>query len=61
MPIGTDIVHDRAYHGMQLYLSVLQSPPPCKSLPQKNVTFFYFFFYFRCILLQISHKKCFFL
>ena len=23
--------------------------------------FFYFFFHFRCILLQISHQKCFFI
>ena len=36
-------------------------PPPCKSLPPKFFNFFYFFFHFRCILLQISHKKCFFI
>ena len=29
-------------------------PPYCKSLYK------IFFFHFRCILLQISHKKCFF-
>ena len=29
----------------------------CKSLP-KNILFF---FIFKCILLQISHKKCFFI
>ena len=29
---------------------------------KKNVQlFFFFFFHFRCILLQISHKKCFFI
>ena len=34
-------------------------PPPCKSLPQKILKIFLlFFFHFRCILLQISHKKC---
>ena len=36
-------------------------PPPCKSLHKKIFTIF-FFFHFRCILLQISHKKkCFFI
>ena len=29
----------------------------CKSIP-KNI--FNFFFHFKCLLLQISHKKCFF-
>ena len=29
--------------------------PPCKIITQ---TFFQFFFHVRCILLQISHKKC---
>ena len=29
-------------------------PPPGKSITQ-------FFFHFRCILLQISHQKCFFI
>ena len=37
------------------------TPPPGKSLHKKFFQFFiYFLFYFRCILLQISHKKCFF-
>ena len=45
MPIGTDT-----------------PPPPYKSLHKKKIEFFYlFFFHFRCILLQISHKKCFFI
>ena len=30
------------------------TPPPGKSITQ-------FFFHFRCILLQISHQKCFFI
>ena len=34
------------------------TPPLTKSL---HKFFFYIFFYFRCILLQISHKKCFFI
>ena len=33
------------------------TPPPGKSITQ----FFLFFFHFRCILLQISHQKCFFI
>ena len=36
-------------------------PPPCKSLPLNFLNFFPFFFHFRCTLLQISHKKCFFI
>ena len=32
--------------------------PPLQIITQKN---FHFFFHFRCILLQISHKKCFFI
>ena len=32
--------------------------PPCKSLHKKKI---HFFFHFRCILLQRSHKKCFFI
>ena len=32
--------------------------PPCKSLHKKK---FHFLFYFRCILLQRSHKKYFFI
>ena len=36
--------------------------PPCKSLHKKKFqVFFIYFFHFRCILLQISHKKCFFI
>ena len=30
-------------------------------ITQKKFSIFYFFFRFRCILLQISHKKCFFI
>ena len=37
----------------------IYAPPPCKSLHKKFFNFF--FFHFRCILLQISHKKCFFI
>ena len=35
------------------------TPPPGKSITQ--FFFFNFFFHFRCILLQISHQKCFFI
>ena len=34
------------------------TPPPCKIFTQ---IFFSNFFHFRCILLQIGHKKCFFI
>ena len=34
--------------------------PPLTNHYTKNVFNFLFFFHFRCILLQISHKKCFF-
>ena len=42
-------------------LGEIRPPPPLKSLPPKILIFFNFFFHFRCILLQISHKKCFFI
>ena len=36
--------------------------PPLQIITQKFFPiFFIFFFHFRCILLQISHKKCFFI
>ena len=36
--------------------------PPWETITQKFFSiFFFFFFHFRCILLQISHKKCFFI
>ena len=34
-------------------------PPLAKSLHKFFFNFFSFFFHFGCILLQISHKKCF--
>ena len=38
------------------------TPPPLENHYTKKIfNFFYFFFHFRCILLQISHKKCFFI
>ena len=38
------------------------APPPLQIItPKKNLKNFTFFFHFRCILLQISHKKCFFI
>ena len=38
------------------------TPPPCKIITQIFFSnFFILFFHFRCILLQISHKKCFFI
>ena len=38
------------------------TPPPLANHYTKFFSIFlYFFFYFRCILLQISHKKCFFI
>ena len=38
------------------------TPPLWKTITQKKISiFFILFFHFRCILLQISHKKCFFI
>ena len=38
------------------------TPPPLQIITQNFFPiFFFFFFHFRCILLQISHKKCFFI
>ena len=38
------------------------APPPWKTITQEFVLIFLIlFFHFRCILLQISHKKCFFI
>ena len=40
----------------------IYAPPPWKTIAQffyKKILFL--FFHFRCILLQISHKKCFFI
>ena len=40
----------------------IYAPPPGKPLHKKKIAiFFIIFFHFRCILLQISHKKCFFI
>ena len=40
----------------------IYAPPPLANHYTKIVfNFFYFFFHFRCILLQISPKKCFFI
>ena len=37
-------------------------PPPGKSITEFFFpNFFIYFFHFRCILLQISHQKCFFI
>ena len=36
----------------------IYAPPPLEIITQN---LFLFFFHFRCILLQISHKKCFFI
>ena len=39
----------------------IYAPPPGKSITQFFFSIFKkFFFHFRCILLQISHQKCFF-
>ena len=38
------------------------TPPPLQIITQKIFSIFsIFFFHFRCILLQISHKTCFFI
>ena len=38
------------------------TPPPGKSITQFFFSnLFIYFFHFRCILLQISHQKCFFI
>ena len=47
------------YMGENAHWDIYAPPPPCKSLHKKFFQFFYF--HFRCILLQISHKKCFFI
>ena len=39
----------------------IYAPPPLQSHYTIFFQFFYFLFHFRCILLQISHKKCFFI
>ena len=39
----------------------IYAPPPGKSITQFFFSIFFFFFQFRCILLQISHQKCFFI
>ena len=40
----------------------IYAPPPGKIITQFFFSiFFHFFFHFRCILLQISHQKCFFI
>ena len=44
------------YIGENAYWDIY-APPPW----QKYYTIFLFFFHFRCILLQISHQKCFFI
>ena len=36
-------------------------PPLAKAFHNFFFQFFSFFFHFRCILLQISHQKCFFI
>ena len=39
----------------------IYAPPPWQIITQNFFSnFFIIFFHFRCILLQISHKKCFF-
>ena len=35
--------------------------PPLQIITQKFFPIFFFFFHLRCILLHISHKKCFFI
>ena len=39
----------------------IYAPPPGKSITQLFFQIIIFFFHFRCILLQISHQKCFFI
>ena len=40
----------------------IYAPPPLQIFTHKFFQFFFIiYFYFRCILLQISHKKCFFI
>ena len=36
-------------------------PPLANQYTKKNSNYLFLFFHFRCILLQISHKKCFFI
>ena len=39
----------------------IYAPPPLTNHYTKKKLFLIFFYHFRCILLQISHKKCFFI
>ena len=48
------------YVGENAHWDIYAPPPPYKSLHKKKLLF-NFFYHFRCILLQISHKKCFFI
>ena len=48
------------YIGENAHWDIYAPPPHANHYPKKSFNFFYFF-YFRCILLQISHKKCFFI
>ena len=37
------------------------TPPPLQIITQKKFSIFFFIIHFRCILLQINHKKCIFI
>ena len=39
----------------------LMCPMLANQYPEIFSIYFYYFFHFKCILLQISHKKCFFI
>ena len=49
------------YIGENAHWDIYAPPPFAKSLHNFFFQFILFFFHFRCILLQISHKKCFFI
>ena len=49
------------YIGENAHWDIYAPPPLAKALHNFFFNFFLFFFHFRCILLQISHQKCFFI
>ena len=58
-------LNDNQYFYVYLYWGKSQMGLMCPMLANQYPEIFsiycYYFFYFKCILLQISHKKCFFL
>ena len=57
------LLNDNQYFYVYLYWGKCPlghvRPPLANHYTKKKFKFFILFFHFRCILLQISHKKCF--